>query len=101
MEEENKNSNQQEIPRWHTSDVPKAAPIINNPSTKTVREQAQEKGEKETEIKNSEKITAKLKEIPRYQKRTFELRTVWRGFVRVGDVLDTPQMKELKAQKKI
>ena len=74
--------------------------MLSNPVTNTGRGQTQEKGEKETDVKNIEKITVKLKEILRYQKRTYDLRSVWQGFVRVGDVLDTPPMKELKAQRK-
>ena len=80
--------------------MPKAAPIINNPPTQIVREQVQERGEREPEAGKSEKIVTKLKEIPRYQKRTYDLRTLWQGFVRIDDLIDTPPMKELKAQKK-
>ena len=61
---------QQETPHWHTPHVPKAASIAKNPSINPVREQGNEREEKGIDTRNSEKITAKLKEIIRYQKRT-------------------------------
>ena len=51
-------------------------------------------------MKNSEGIIAKLKEIIRYQKRVYGLRSVWKGFVKMEDVLETQPMKELEAQRK-
>ena len=89
----------QEIPHWHTSHVPKAAAIIKNPYTNPVKEQGQEREEKGTDTRNSEEITSKLKEITRYQKRTYDIRSIWQGFVKIDDVLETPPMEALKAQK--
>ena len=62
--------------------------------------QEKEEKEKEADTRNSEKIAAKLKEIPRYQKRTYGMRSVWQGFVRIDDVLETPPTKELRVQKR-
>ena len=90
---------QQETPHWETSHVPKAAAISKNASTNPLREQ--ENGEeKEMDMKNSEKITAKLKEILRYQNRTYDIRSIWEGYVKMDDVLETQPKKELKAQRK-
>ena len=38
--------------------------------------------------------------ILRYQKQNCNLQRVWRGFVKIDDVLATPQMKGLEAQSK-
>ena len=50
--------------------------------------------------KSSEEIKEQLKAILRYQKQTYNLRSIWQGFVKLDDVLGTPPMKELGAQAK-
>ena len=89
IEEVNTNMAIQEIPHKWTSHVPKAAPGIK---------EVPESNVKKEEIKANEKIMAKLKEILRYQKRTYDLQSVWRGFVKADDILATQHMEELKAR---
>ena len=91
---------QQEIPHWHTSHVPKAATIIKNRYKNPVKDQWQQREEEGTDTRNSEKITEKLNEIIRYQRRTYDLRSIWQVFVKIDDVLETPPTKGLKAQKR-
>ena len=87
----NANANSQELPHWLTSHVLKEAP-----KALTAPESTQ--SETKAEIKGGEKITGKLKEILRYQKRLYDIRSVWQGFVKTEDILATHPMKELKAQ---
>ena len=51
-------------------------------------------------MKGSGEIEEKLKAILRYQKKNYNLQSVWQGFVKIDDVLETPPMKELGAQAK-
>ena len=78
------------MPHWHTSHVPKAPP--------TATPHPRPSGEREQETNRSEKIITKLNEVIRYQKRTYDLRAIWQGFVKIDDVLDTPPIKDLKEQ---
>ena len=89
MEGASANANSQEMPHWVKSHVPKAAPMAP-----TIPETTQ--SETNAAIKGSEKITADLKEILRYRKRLYDLRSVWQGFVKIADILATHPMKELK-----
>ena len=93
IEGPNANANSKEMPHWLTSHVPKAAP-----RAPTHPETTQTASGAKVEIKGSEKITSKLKEILRYRKRLYDLRSVWGGFVKISDILMARQMKELKAQ---
>ena len=91
--EEDAGTNVQEIPHWHTSHVPKAAPTSKNLQENWQSEQASGKEEKKAEAKNGGEIIAKLKEILRDQKRGCDIRSGWKGFVKMADVLATQPMK--------
>ena len=92
MEGANANTHSQEIPHKWTSHVPKAAPEVKTQSDDSTHSATKE------ENKGIEKIMAKLQEILRYQKRMYDIRSVWRGFVKTEDILATQPMKELKAR---
>ena len=61
-------------------------------------EKVDTKAETKTEAMGCEKVMAKIKEILRYQKRVYYLRSAWQGFVKMDDTLETQPTKELKAQ---
>ena len=98
--EENGRANDQELPHWHTSHVPKEAPTSKGMQENLHTEQADIKEDKKADVENSEGLIVNLKEILRYQKRLYDIRSVWQGFVKMEDVLETQPMKELKAHRK-
>ena len=63
-------------------------------------EKVDTKAETKTDAKGCEKVMGKLKEILRYQKRVYDLRSAWQGFVKMEDILGTKPTKALKAQRK-
>ena len=98
MAGENANSNMnmqnsQETPYWLTSNAPRAAPGI--PSVPGLPRMPKEM---KVELKGSERITSKATEILRCRKKLYDLRSVWKGYVKVADGLITRPTKELKAQ---
>ena len=69
----------------------------NTPTEEAVNIKEGRQGEQEQE-NGGDRIKGRLMALLRYQKQKYSIQGVWRGFVKMDEVLETPPMKDLEEQ---
>ena len=84
---------------WYAQDGSK---VVEEQGANTLAEEAVNiieggNGEQEQE-KGDDRIKERLRTLLRHQKQQYNLQGVWRGYVKIDEVLETPPMKDLGEQ---